>query len=219
MKNGEVLWQEGGCKLYLFRFGKLYTNTGVFINENSKEAFMIDSPYGSFEALKGSLLKNFSLKAVLITHAHWDHIGDDHLFQKAGTDIYVQHDGRQIIENPAVIIPYTGCSFGLSPCSVAHEIRDNEHLNFAGTDIRALALPGHSTSGMCFYIERAKVVFVGDTLFRDSIGRYDFVDGNKEQLISGIKEKILTLPADTTVVPGHGYLTTVQHESENNSFL
>lgn len=219
MIDGEILWRSENCKLYFFKFGRLYTNTGVFVNELRSEAFMIDAPYGSFQALQNSVLKDIKIKTLLITHAHWDHIGDDYLFQQAGTKVYVHHNGREIVESPSVLIPYTGSSYGLHPCPVDGEIVDGEHMTIAGTDVIMRWVPGHSASGMCFYIKRTGVVFVGDTLFRESIGRYDFLDSDKDQLIASIKNNILSLPEDTVIVPGHGELTTVGYEVRNNPFL
>ncbi len=219
MTSSNLLWQAECFKLYVLKFGKLYNNTGVFVNESTKEAFIIDSPYGSFQGLKNSILRDFSIAALFITHAHWDHIGDDYLFEQSGTKVYVHPNGRKIVEDPKIIIPYTKCSFGLHSCCVEREIMDDEHIISAGTEIVANWVDGHSESDMSFYIKHAGVVFVGDTVFRDSIGRYDFIDSNKEQLIINIKKKILSLPEDTIIVPGHGELTTVKHELMNNIFL
>lgn len=219
MNNGDLLWQSDNCELCLFKFGKLYTNTGVFINQSTKEAFLIDAPYGASQGLADLISRKFSIKALFITHSHWDHIGDDYLFQQLGAKVYIHCTGREIIENPEIIKPYTKCGFGLHPCHVERGLEDGDHMEIAGIDIQMSWVPGHSASGMSFYIAKAGVVFVGDTLFRDAIGRYDFVDGDQKQLIASIKEKILTLPGDTIVVPGHGDLTTVKYESENNPFF
>lgn len=216
--SNNILWNSQDSKLYVYQFGRLYTNTGVWVNEKIGEAFLIDSPYGAYQLTK-TILHGIKVVAVLITHSHWDHIGDDHLFQKIGTKIYVHPEGRKIVETPEIIIPYTKCGFGLTPCPVYKELSDEEHINISGVDILVRWVPGHTVSGVCFYIKEAQVVFCGDTLFKDSIGRYDFIDGNKDQLISSIRRKILTLPEDTVVIPGHGEFTTVKYEAEHNPFF
>ncbi len=217
--SNNILWNFQDSKLYVYQFGKLYTNTGVWVNEKTGEAFLIDSPYGAYQYLTKNILQGIKVVAVLVTHSHWDHIGDDHLFQKIGAKIYVHPEGRKIVETPEIIIPYTKCSFGLTPCPVYKELSDEEHISVSGVDILVRWVPGHTVSGVYFYIKEARVVFCGDTLFKDSIGRYDFIDGNKDQLIYNIRRKILTLPEDTVVIPGHGEFTTVKYEAEHNPFV
>jgi glyoxylase-like metal-dependent hydrolase (beta-lactamase superfamily II) len=219
MDSKNLIWQNGERSLYVFQFGRLGTHTGVFVNKNTKSAFLVDSPFGAHGFLANSLLRGFVIEALFITHAHWDHIGDDYLFRRDGAKIYTHGENRLVIENPSVLIPYVGSDMGLTPCKVDYNIGDNFHLRAAGVDVYARDVPGHSTGDVFFYIKCAGVAFVGDTLFRNCIGRTDLFGGNRELLISGIIEKILTLPVETLVIPGHGEFTTVGHECEHNNYL
>ncbi|MDR0595147.1 MAG: MBL fold metallo-hydrolase [Puniceicoccales bacterium] len=219
MDDRNLIWHGDSNYLYVFQFGKLYTHTGVFINGKTKSAFLIDAPFGSYEFLRASVLRGIFVEALLITHCHWDHIGDDHLFKGDGAKVYAHKDDRIVIENPKALIPYAGSDMGLTPCVIDEFIDDNSFLTLAGIGIYSRSVPGHCPGGMIFYLGCAGVVFVGDTLFRNGIGRYDFPGGDKKLLISGIKGKILPLPGDTIVVPGHGEFTTVAYERENNKYL
>ena len=219
MKNGQLLWKGDGKKLYVYQFGQLDTNTGVFVNEDSGEAFVIDAPSGSYEYLKGSILADSRVVSLLITHGHWDHIGDDFLFKKDGAKIYVHEGDRVMLEHPETMLRYTVVTVDLHPCQPDHMIEDGEVFDGAGMEIRAHWVPGHSPGGVAFYLAWAGIAFVGDTLFKDGIGRYDLLGGHKQSLISCIKEKILTLPHGTVIVPGHGPFTRVEYELSNNRYL
>ena len=219
MDDKALIWSGDGRRLYVFQFGDLRTHTGVFLNDETRSAFIVYAPSGSYESLKNSLLRGVNVEALLITHGHWDHIGDDHLFRKDGARVYAHSGDRQVIENPKLMIPYIGSDMGVSPCPIDCAIGDDYHFAVAGVEILSRSVPGHSPGGVIFYLKCAGVAFVGDTLFRDGIGRYDFFGGNGKLLISGIREKILPLPEDTIVVPGHGKFTTVVYECKNNDYL
>lgn len=88
-----------------------------------------------------------------------------------------------------------------------------------GTTMKALLTPGHTVGGGCYYFPEEKMVFTGDTLFCESVGRSDFPGGNARTLISSVKEKLMTLPDDVVVYPGHGPLTSIGHERKYNFFL
>jgi len=164
-------------------------------------------------------LRDIAIEALFITHGHWDHIGDDHLFKKDGAKVYVHRDDRMVVEHPDIIVLFAGSNMGLTPCMVDYAIGDDFYFNVAGVDLHSNHVRGHSPGGAVFYIKCAGVAFVGDTLFRDGIGRCDLPGGNEETLISGIKEKILSLPGDTIIIPGHSRFTTVEYERENNEYL
>ena len=102
---------------------------------------------------------------------------------------------------------------------VTQFINDGEMVRFGNTTLKAILIPGHSPGGLAFYCEEAKVVFVGDILFKGSIGRTDLWGGNYDLLISGIKSKLLALPDDTVVYSGHGPETTIGYGKRTNTFL
>lgn len=219
MDDKALIWSGSGKRLCVFQFGDLCTHSGVFVNDETKSAFVVDAPFGSYESLKSSLLRGVNVEALLITHGHWDHIGDDYLFRKDGAGVYAHSGDRQVIENPKLMIPYIGSDMGVCPCPIDHTIGDDHHFEAAGVEILSRGVPGHSPGSVIFYLKCAGVAFVGDTLFRDGIGRCDFFGGNGKLLVSGIKEKILSLPEDTIIIPGHGRFTTVEYERRNNNCL
>jgi glyoxylase-like metal-dependent hydrolase (beta-lactamase superfamily II) len=96
---------------------------------------------------------------------------------------------------------------------------DGDVVEEIGIRLQVLFTPGHTRGGICLYCEKEELVFVGDTLFADSIGRHDFPGGNYEQLIKSIKDRLLTLPEETVCLPGHGMRTTIGREKRSNPFL
>ncbi len=98
-------------------------------------------------------------------------------------------------------------------------VKDNEILNLAGFSIQALYTPGHTVGGCCYYIEQEQAVFAGDTLFHSSIGRTDFPGGSMSTLLRSIREKLMTLPGQTKVYPGHEDTTTIGWERQYNPFI
>jgi glyoxylase-like metal-dependent hydrolase (beta-lactamase superfamily II) len=111
----------------------------------------------------------------------------------------------------------TGCSFtAAQPVSCVEE---GDIIDLAGIKLQVIHTPGHTQGGICLYAKEDGVVFVGDTLFAGSVGRTDFPTGNMRQLIQSIKDKLLILPADTKVCPGHGPATTVAQEKAHNPFF
>ncbi|MTM67730.1 MBL fold metallo-hydrolase, partial [Turicibacter sanguinis] len=98
-------------------------------------------------------------------------------------------------------------------------LADGAEFDCIDTNIQAFHVPGHTTGSLCFYFKEGDMLFTGDTLFKGSIGRTDFIYGNHDQLVTGIKKKLLTLPKNTLVYPGHGDCTTIEEETNHNPFL
>lgn len=98
-------------------------------------------------------------------------------------------------------------------------LEDEEHVELAGYEIRMISTPGHTVGGCCYYLPKEEVLFSGDTLFAGSVGRTDFPTGSMGTLVRSVKERLLVLPEDTQVYPGHMEATTIGFEKENNPFL
>jgi glyoxylase-like metal-dependent hydrolase (beta-lactamase superfamily II) len=210
--NGEV-------QIFVTKCGHLGTNTGFVENTEKKEAVLIDAPFGSFEASKNILLPGTKIIAVLFTHGHWDHMGDAHIFKSLGAKTYAHSLDKLLIENPRVIALSIGLDMDLVPCKVDVMVNDGDQVNIGWLDIICRWIPGHAAGDLAFYIKSLNCVFSGDTLFKGCIGRSDLPGGNEGLLVSGIKEKLLILPRDTTVIPGHGHFTTIAHERTANMYL
>ncbi|MDR1596059.1 MAG: MBL fold metallo-hydrolase [Puniceicoccales bacterium] len=209
-----------GVNVYVAKCGHIKTNTGFIENYVRGEAVLIDAPFGSFDASKKILSHGTKVVALLFTHCHWDHIGDGHIFRGLGARTYAHALDRPLIENPELMAMLTGIGDELIPCRIDVEIADGDCVNVGNwLSIDSRWVPGHAAGDLAFYIESSSCVFAGDTLFRGGIGRSDLLGGNELLLIRGIKEKILSLPDGTIVIPGHGNFSTIAREKLHNEFL
>ncbi len=159
------------------------------------------------------------INMILLTHGHIDHIGAVADVQKrVGGEIYMSPADHFLVENA----PIHAAMFGLEVperFTTEHPLQGGETLKVGDLEFSVLSTPGHSPGGLCFYCPMAKRVFVGDTLFMDSIGRSDLPGGDQNQLLDSIRSKIMVLPKDTWVGCGHGPDTTIERELAHNPFL
>lgn len=164
--------------------------------------------------------KALNLTHIITTHNHLDHIfGARYLVDK-----YKVKFGCHKNEVPYLEHFLSTCkNYGLQ---IEHDaprpnfyFEDGAVFKFGNTELKLILVPGHSAGGLAFYHEKTGVLFCGDILFQQSIGRTDLPGGNHEQLISGIKEKLWVLPDNTLVLSGHGPTTTIGEEKQNNPFL
>ncbi len=160
--------------------------------------------------------------AILNTHGHGDHIGGNATLKKRWPDcplVIGEGDAEKLIDPRQNLSATFGFSLISPPADVL--VTDEEVYSAAGMDIRVLAIPGHSAGHVAYLIEglATPVVFVGDVIFRGSVGRTDFPDGDFQALADGIRGKLYRLPDDTELFPGHGPSTTVGWEKEHNPFV
>ena len=198
--------------------GMVSTNCYLVYNNDIKEGVVVDpADNGAYILNKCSEL-GVTPVAVLLTHGHFDHImAADAVRDKYDVKIYASCDEKNTLEQPHINL---GEAYGLN-LSVKADVwhKDGEILKLAGFDIEALHTPGHTEGGSCYYIREIGVLFSGDTLFCGSVGRTDFPGGSMSEIVRSIKEKVMVLPDDTKVYPGHGEGTSVGYERENNPFL
>jgi hydroxyacylglutathione hydrolase len=200
--------------------GVLQTNCYILYNHH-KECIIVD-PGAEGDKLI-SFLHNEELLplSILLTHAHFDHIGAvDDVRNHYKIPVYI-HDleanwlgdaslnGSQLFMN--------GRSIQTSPADVL--LTEEGDLSIGAFTFKIFETPGHSPGSVSFYVKDIDTVFAGDTLFLGSIGRTDLPGGNHHQLLISIQDKLLTLPEGTAVLPGHGPITSVQKEKESNPFL
>ena len=194
------------------------TNCYLLCNMDIKECVLIDPADSQDEISRMIDESGCSLKGILLTHGHFDHImAADAVRDKYGVKVYASCDEKNTLEQPHINL---GEAYGLK-LSVKADVwhKDGEILKLAGFDIEALHTPGHTEGGSCYYIREIGVIFSGDTLFCGSVGRTDFPGGSMSEIVRSIKEKVMVLPDDTKVYPGHGEGTSVGYERENNPFL
>ncbi len=201
-------------------------NCSVLWNEKTHKAVIVDAG-GDASVLLDFLKKNIlEVEAILLTHGHLDHAGGVAALcrglentQEARPDVIGPNVHDQFLLQSIV---EQARHFGLADLENADVDRftqDGESLNYLGCTFRVVHVPGHTPGHVVFVDEKARFAFVGDVLFRGTIGRTDFAYGNSQQLIHGIKEKLLPLGDDIVIVPGHGGLTTLGAERASNPFL
>ena len=198
--------------------GPVATNCYILNRERSKEAVVID-PGASGGRIAEEMKKDgLTLSAVLLTHGHFDHYeGVPELTAAMGGKVYILDEEMKLISDSSMngSQGLMGRGSALEPeCTVS----DGEVLSVAGMDFKVIHTPGHTYGGCCYYLEDEGILFAGDTIFMESIGRTDLPTGNMTQILDSIREKILKLPEDTRILPGHGPVTDVRYERSNNPY-
>jgi glyoxylase-like metal-dependent hydrolase (beta-lactamase superfamily II) len=158
--------------------------------------------------------------AVILTHGHADHIAGVSLLRENFQEIKVyvhKHDAKMLTESNRNLSAFAGEPISAGPADVL--LQDGDIIEQAGVKLQVLHTPGHTPGGICLYSDQDGIVFTDDTLFAESIGRTDFPGGSMSQLLKSIERKLLTLPEQTKVYPGHGPVTTISHEKAHNPFL
>lgn len=199
-------------------------NCYVVIDEKTRECAIIDCgcyDYNEQAALREFIAKeNLTVKFLLNTHLHIDHaFGNAFVAREFGVLPLACKEDEFLLDK----MNDQAIAFGVSPCDGAQKLggylTENDRVNFGEIEFEILHVPGHSPGSLCFYSRKEKVVFTGDVLFFQSIGRTDLPGGNHEQLVSGIAEKLFTLPDEVEVFPGHGRTSTIGFERAHNPYF
>lgn len=192
-------------KVETFVRGPLLNNVYLLWDEDSKDAAIIDPAMMSENVLQTIQDNQLTLRYILNTHRHFDHVDCVDFFrEQTGAPAFLHQDDAAMLKEQLGIVPDV-------------LLQGGEELALGGLTIRTLHTPGHSAGGLCFLVRDH--LFAGDTIFAGSVGRSDFEDSDGELLLKVIAEKILPLPDATRVLTGHGDETTVGAERTNNPFL
>ena len=209
-------------KVYVAVLGPVGTNCYILINEESGEAAIVDAADNADRLLDAVEKKGAKLTKLLLTHAHWDHIGavNDMIDMTSELPVYIGVNDVPLMENPS-----QNCSSWLAdhPDTVSRDkvitLNDGDELEVLGESVKVIEVPGHTAGGVCYYFKDSGILFCGDTVFQGSIGISHLPSVDVATLISSIKEKLLILPDDTKVYPGHGMGTTIGEEKRSNYYL
>jgi len=190
--------------------------TNAYVADLGGHRLAIDAPEGFLDFLKKRKLRPDSL---LLTHGHWDHIWDAaDLVEWAGCPVYYHPETAFLCLEPDSMLAF-GLPQRLRPIQATQLLDESSPAPTEWTQAKLLHVPGHCPGSLCLYLPASNQLFGGDVLFADGVGRWDLPGGDRDQLLSGIRKKILTLPGKTTVYPGHGPTTTVAREKSSNPFL
>ena len=205
-------------KINQYVVGAVQTNCYFIINEDTKEVLIVDPGDAAKQLAQKVKDDGLTPVAILLTHGHFDHAGGAKAFaEEFGIKIYAHEKEKRTLEDPEYNVSWM---VGSSEVYSADEfLKDEQELDLAGFHIRVLYTPGHTEGGCCYYFPYDNVLFSGDTLFCMSVGRTDFKGGSMSEIVRSIKEKIMVLPEDTTVYPGHNDVTTIENERMYNPYL
>lgn len=198
--------------------GMCATNTYYAYNEESGRGFIVDPADDAQRIFDRVEALGFKPEAILLTHGHFDHIlAVNDVRERYGIKAYIGRGEEQVLHSPELNLTaaFTGRPFTLDADVY---LEDNQEFDIAGYNVRAIEISGHTAGGMCYYFKDENILFSGDTLFNESIGRSDFPGGSASALCRGIKEKLYILPEDTKVLPGHMDETTIGYEKRYNPF-
>ena len=199
--------------------GMLQCNCSIFGDEQSREGLVVDPGDEIAEILAIVSRHGLTVKAIVVTHAHIDHIGGaQKLKQATGAPVYMNLADVELQKMLDVQAGWLGMP---TPEAVTIDApaKDGDRLLVGASEFHVLHTPGHTQGSISLWIPSEGKLVAGDTLFRDSIGRTDLPGGDGRQILRSIHDKLLPLPEETVVIPGHGENTTIGREKRVNPFL
>ncbi len=208
-------------RIRTFVLGAYQTNSYVLRSEDSSDECVVVDTGLTADTLTAFLqAKSITPKALILTHGHGDHIGGVPELVSLWPElvIYAHESEAVVLSDPSLnLSTMTGTPMTLD-YAIQYVVQE-QIIAAAGIQLKVLSTPGHTPGGMSLYAEERGVVFSGDTLFAESIGRTDFPGGSQAPLIQSIRDQLFVLPDQTRVYPGHGPSTTIGHEKLHNPYV
>ena len=218
-KESNEIIRRGNVQIKVVQVGLLSTNCYLVMNDDTLEGFIVDP---GDETIKiNSEIEEMGMvpTAILLTHGHFDHImAVGELKLKYNIKTYAYEAEAEVLSDSYM---NSSARLGRKRYTLTPDVllKDYEELSPAGITVKSLFTPGHTLGGACYFLEEQKLLFSGDTLFCESIGRTDLPTGDSDLLIKSVRTRLAVLPEDTFVLPGHGEPTTIGHEKQYNSFM
>lgn len=211
-------------KIKSFEFNMFPVNCYVVWDDETLQAAVIDA--GCYYKEEQQTLKKFitdnqlTVVHLLNTHLHLDHVfGNAFMLREFGLSTEASEKDAFLLQRIGEYCRMFGFPLNEEPPAMGKSLADGDKVQIGQQELKVIAVPGHSPGGLVFYSESQRCIFSGDVLFRGSIGRADLEGGNFEQLRDSVMSRLLVLPDETVVYPGHGNTTTIGYEKMNNPFF
>ncbi len=199
--------------------GPIQTNCYLVGCETTFQAAIIDPAWDGKSISAMADNDGWGISHILLTHTHFDHLGGLTDIKKAtGAPIYVHPDAVPGMQNTTMSAAFFGLKVEAPP-SPDKMLAEGQIITVGELELHVLYTPGHAPGHVCFHLPKYRVVFDGDLLFQDGVGRTDLPGGNYQEMMESIKNELLVLPDETQVFPGHGLATTIGEERRANPFI
>jgi glyoxylase-like metal-dependent hydrolase (beta-lactamase superfamily II) len=196
----------------MFTGGDLATN--AYLIPCPQGNLLIDAPEGAAAAFADD-----RIAVLLLTHGHFDHVWDAAAIARIHGCRVAMHPVTEEMLADRNLLRRLGLDIEVEPVAADLKLNEQKHLELLGRDFELLEVPGHCPGSLCLHDPAAGTLYGGDVLFRGGVGRWDLPGGDRDLLLSGIAGKLLPLPSETVVLPGHGPETTIGHEKLSNPYL